>query len=140
MASHVGSYTITASGAVDTDYTISYIAGTLTVTPAPLTITADNQSKVYGATLPTLTVSYAGFVNGDTAASLTTPPTLAHDRDGGQPRRQLCHHRSGAVDADYTISYTSGTLSVTLGGADYHGGQPDQRVRPCHAADAGPLS
>ena len=47
-------YTITASGAVDADYTISYVAGTLTVTPAALTITADNQTKVYGAALPTL--------------------------------------------------------------------------------------
>ena len=48
------------------DYTISYVAGTLTVTPAALTITANNQTKVYGAALPTLTASYSGFVNGDT--------------------------------------------------------------------------
>ena len=49
--SHVSGspYAITASGAADPDYTISYVAGTLTVTPAPLTITADNQSKVYGS-------------------------------------------------------------------------------------------
>ena len=33
------------------DYSISYVAGTLTVTAAPLTITADNQTKVYGAPL-----------------------------------------------------------------------------------------
>src|SRR5262249_57678686 len=54
-ASHVGSYAITASGAVDADYTISYVAGTLTVTPAALTITADDQSKADGAPLPALT-------------------------------------------------------------------------------------
>ena len=67
-SSHVAGspYAITASGAVDSDYTISYVAGTLTVTPAPLTITANNQTKVYGAALPTLTASYTGFVNGDT--------------------------------------------------------------------------
>ncbi len=63
---------ITASGAVDSDYSISYVAGALTVTPAALTITANNQTKVYGAALPTLTASYSGFVNGDTSASLTT--------------------------------------------------------------------
>ena len=67
---------ITASGAVDSNYTISYVAGTLTVTPAALTVTADNKTKVYGAAMPTLTVSYSGFVNGDTSASLTTQPTL----------------------------------------------------------------
>ena len=76
-SSHVSGspYAITASGAVDTDYSISYVAGTLTVTPAALTITANNQTKVYGAVLPTLTASYTGFVNGDTAASLTILPT-----------------------------------------------------------------
>ena len=47
------------------------------VTPASLTITADNKTKVYGAALPTLTASYTGFVNGDTAANLTTLPTLS---------------------------------------------------------------
>ncbi|NCD67744.1 MBG domain-containing protein, partial [Mucilaginibacter agri] len=49
----------------------------LTVTPASLTITADNQTKVYGAAVPALTASYAGFVNGDTPLSLTTSPTLS---------------------------------------------------------------
>src|SRR5208337_1069551 len=77
-SSHVSGspYSITASSALDSDYTISYVAGALTVTPAPLTITAVNQTKVYGAALPILTASYTGFVNGDTAASLTTQLTL----------------------------------------------------------------
>ena len=60
-------YTITASGAVDSDYSITYVAGTLTVSPVALTITANNQTKVYGAALPTLTAQY-------TASSMATPP------------------------------------------------------------------
>ena len=60
----------------DSNYSITYVAGSLTVTTAPLTITASNQTKVYGAALPTLTATYSGFVNGDTSASLTTQPTL----------------------------------------------------------------
>src|SRR5213075_3607206 len=81
--SHVAGnpYSITASGAVDTDYTIGYVAGTLTVDPVALTITADNKHKAYGAVLPALTASYAGFVNGDTAATLglagNSLPTLS---------------------------------------------------------------
>ncbi len=116
-ASHVAGspYPITASGAVDTDYTISYVPGNLTVTPAPLTITADNQTKVYGAALPTLTASYTGFVNGDTSASLTTPPTItttatAASHVSGNPYSITA---SGAADTDYTISYVDGTLTVT---------------------------
>ena len=46
----VGTYTgvITASGQTATNYTITYVAGNLTVTPAALTITADGVSRVYG--------------------------------------------------------------------------------------------
>ena len=105
-SSHVAGnpYTITASGAVDSDYTITYVAGTLTVTTAALTITANNQTKVYGAALPTLTASYTGFVNGDTSASLTTQPTLtttatASSHVAGNPYTITA---SGAVDSDYT--------------------------------------
>src|SRR5581483_11912812 len=75
-SSPVGSYTITATGAVDPNYNIVYNTGTLTVGTATLTITANNMSKSYGSANPTLTVSYSGFVNGDTRASLTTKPKI----------------------------------------------------------------
>ena len=116
-SSHVAGspYTITVGGAVDTDYSISYVTGTLTVNPVALSITAVNKSKVYGAALPTLTASYSGFVNGDTSASLTTPPTLtttatASSHVSGSPYSITA---SGAVDSDYTITYVAGTLTVT---------------------------
>ena len=46
----VGSYSgvIMASGLTSTNYAITYHAGNLTVTPAPLTITANSVSRVYG--------------------------------------------------------------------------------------------
>ena len=124
-------YTITASGAVDPDYTISYVAGTLTVTPAALTITADNQSKVYGAALPALTASYSGFVNGDTAASLDHAAHARHDGHGRQPRPGSPYTitASGAADADYTISYVAGHADGDAGAADDHGRQPEQGLR-----------
>lgn len=108
-------YGIAASGAIDPDYTISYAGGQLTVTPATLTITADNQSKVYGAPVPTLTASYSGLVNGDTAASLTTPPTLstiatASSSVAGSP---YVITPSGSVDTDYVMSYIGGQITVT---------------------------
>ena len=114
-ASHVSGnpYAINANGAVDSDYTISYVAGTLTVTAAPLTITADNKIKVYCAALPTLTASYSGFVNGDTAASLTTLPALSTTATATGPVGAYPITASGAVDPDYTISYVPGTLTVT---------------------------
>src|SRR5208337_2537379 len=115
--SHVAGnpYTITASGAADSNYSISYVAGTLTVTPAALTVIADNQTKVYGAELPSLSATYSGFVNGDTSASLTTQPTLtttatASSHVAGNPYTITA---SGAADSNYSISYVAGTLTVT---------------------------
>ena len=47
------------------------------VTPASLTITANNQFRAYGQSNPPLTADYQGFVNGDTPASLTAPLTVS---------------------------------------------------------------
>ncbi|HEV2394893.1 MAG TPA: MBG domain-containing protein [Verrucomicrobiae bacterium] len=112
-SSAVGTYPITAAGAADANYNISYGPGTLTVTPASLTITANNQSKVYGAALPTLTASYSGLVNGDTASSLTTAPTLTTTGSASSPVGTYTVSATGAVDANYNISYVAGTLTVT---------------------------
>ena len=114
----VGTYNIVpsaATGAGLRNYTITYISGTLTVNTATLTITANNATKVYGAPLPLLGVGYSGFVNGDKAANLTTPPTLAttaiassHVQAGGY---QVA--ASGASDPNYAITYQPGTLLIT---------------------------
>jgi RHS repeat-associated protein len=82
------------------------------VNPAPLTITADDQTKVYGSAVPTLTASYAGFVNGDTPASLTTPPSLSTTAISGSPVGSYTITAGGAVDPNYSISYVAGTLTV----------------------------
>src|SRR5205814_1445973 len=112
-ASAVGPYPITASGAADANYTISFVAGTLTVMPAALTITADDKSKVYGATLPGLTASYSGFVNGDTASDLDTPVRLSTTATAASAVGTYPITASGAADANYTISFVGGTLTVT---------------------------
>ena len=44
-SSPAGSYPITASGASDPNYSISCLPGTLTIGPATLTVTADDQTR-----------------------------------------------------------------------------------------------
>src|SRR3989442_886172 len=114
-ASGVGTYPITASGAVaGGNYTISYANGSLTGTPAVLMVTADDQTKAYGASNPPLTVRYSGFVNGDTAASLTTPPTVSTAATTASGVGTYPITASGAVaGGNYTISYANGALTVT---------------------------
>ena len=120
-SSHVAGspYAIAASGAVDADYSINYVAGSLTITQAALTVTAVNQTKAYAAALPSLTASYTGFVNGDTSASLMTQPTLTLPRPppavSGAAGDPYCPSQPPPrVDfRNYTIGYVPGLLTVT---------------------------
>ena len=68
-SSNVGDYPITVGTLAATgNYTIgTFNAGTLTVSAALLTVTATNESMVYGDTVPALTYTYTGLVNGDTS-------------------------------------------------------------------------
>ncbi len=112
--SSVGTYATTANGAVDNNYNISYVGGILTVNKANLTIAADNQAMTYGGTMPTLTASYTGLVNGDTSSNLTTAPTVisatAAAANAGTYNNTIT--ASGAVDSNYTISYAAGNLTI----------------------------
>ena len=113
---HAGAYTVLVTfTSSDANYTAAVGTATFTIDPATLTITAVNQTKAYGAALPTLTATYSGFVNGDSSASLTTQPTLTTTATSsshviGGPYTITAN---GAVDADYTIGYATGSLTVT---------------------------
>ena len=115
VASTTGLLTITGAGTT----TITFGSGTgkltktLIITKAPLTITANNQTKVSGTANPTLTASYSGFVNGDTQKSLTTQPTITTTATATSSAGIYPITASGAVDANYTITYVAGTLTIT---------------------------
>ena len=113
-SSPVGSYTIDCSSSTlsSPNYVITYQPGNLTVTPAPLTLSADNQHKTYGAPAPNLTFGASGFVNGDTAASLTTQPTLSATVTAATGVGNYPITIGGAVDPNYSISYAQGTFVV----------------------------
>ncbi|MET3022248.1 MBG domain-containing protein [Flavobacterium hydatis] len=111
--SPVGTYPITATGAAALNYTFNYVAATLTVTPVEITVTADNQTKVYGATNPTLTASYAGFVNGDDETILTTQATITTTADTTSPVGTYPITATGAAALNYTFNYVPATLTVT---------------------------
>ena len=110
-----GPYAITASGAADPDYAISYVPGDADGDPRPADHHGRQPEHGLRRGLPALTASYSGLVNGDTPASLTAQPRF-------RPRRRRASHvsgspyaitASGAADPDYTISYVPGTLTVT---------------------------
>jgi hypothetical protein len=111
-ASPAGTYPITASGAADPNYTFTYQTGTMTVGPAPLTVTANNKVMSLGGPLPILTVSYAGFVNGQNASSLTTAPTITTTATSSSPAGSYPITASGAADPNYSFTYLPGMLTI----------------------------
>ena len=116
-SSNVGSYTISGSGASatssdSTPYVISYLSGTLSVTAAALSVTANAASRNYGVANPTFSATYSGFVNGDTSSNLTTAPTFATTATTASAVGSYTITPSGAVDSNYSFTYHTGTLTV----------------------------
>src|SRR5204862_390182 len=64
-----GSHTIQATYKGAGTFVASSAIANQTVTPAHLTVTANNQSAVYGSALPAQTYSISGFQNGETQAT-----------------------------------------------------------------------
>ena len=58
---------------------------TANITPAPLTVTADDKSKVAGQSNPPLTYTVTGYVNAETASVLTGSPVLNTAATGSSP-------------------------------------------------------
>jgi hypothetical protein len=113
VGSHVGSYPVTPSGLTSANYAITYVRGTMTVTPAPLAIRADDEVRAYGQPNLLPTASYAGFVNGDTPASLTTPVVLWAAANPFSPVGTYGIAAYGASSPDYAITFFNGSLAVT---------------------------
>ena len=71
-------YSITASGAVDPDYTIGYVAGTLTVAPATPTVSVSDASGVYSGQPFSAVAAVAGVDSNPVSALEGVSPTLAY--------------------------------------------------------------
>jgi hypothetical protein len=113
----LGSYATSCSGAIAPNYSTDYVPGTLTITKAPLTITANNKTMVYGQAVPSFDASIVGLAGGDTASVISGLSCDARDA-GGQPISSstpigsypiTC---SGGSAANYSLSYVGGTLTI----------------------------
>ena len=103
-------------GSAAGNYTLGSITGNgsaATVNEAPLTIVADNQSVVVGSvSLPALTISYTGFVGGQTPSALVLQPTILTTATTSSPVGAYPITVFGAADPNYAITYVAGTLTI----------------------------
>ena len=123
----VGSYTLTPASATGGTFTpgndtITYVAGTLTVSPAALSIAAASESKTYGTIKNYGSVVPPGFsVSGLQAGDTITSVTIVVSNGGGAANAPVGNYTltpSAPVGANfsannYNINYVSGQLTIT---------------------------
>lgn len=80
---------------------------------APLTVTANNATQVYGGMAPAFSVSYNGFVNGDTPSSLGGTLVCGTTATSASSVGNYPITCSGQTSSTYDIAYVPGTLTVT---------------------------
>ena len=110
--SNVGTYDIVIAAGTITDPSVQYVNGTLTITKAPLKITAKSYTRKQGEANPDFGVTYEGFKNNETDAVLTTKPTVTCAATNDSPAGNYDITVSGAVAGNYEISYVAGTLTI----------------------------
>lgn len=116
-ASNVGSYPITqGSLSPNGNYTITtFNNGTLSITPAPLTIRVNDATRPLNTPNPTFTFTVLGLVNGDLPSVVTSVPlgttAVLNSPVGSYP---ITSTGTPTVSPNYTIvSIVPGSLSIT---------------------------
>jgi hypothetical protein len=110
--SGMGNYAINPmpSGAILSNYTVTTLAGTLRIFPTPLTVTALNATKNYGAVLPSFNYSVTGLVNNETITSVnyfTSASSVS-----GMGNYAIHPKPLGTSLVNYDITTVSGNLSI----------------------------
>ncbi len=116
-AVNVGSaYVITPQGLTSDNYDITFVDGALDITLKPLTITADNKTKIYdGQVFSDFTVSYDGFIAGENQAVLGDTLSFAGTATSAvNAGTAYVISPQGLTSENYDITFVDGELDITL--------------------------
>jgi hypothetical protein len=113
--SAVGDYVIVPT-LVDPDnklssYNVIINNGTLTVTPAPLSIVADDVTRAVGQPNPTFTGTISGVKNGEEITATQDSPATDGSQAGTYAIVPTLKDASGKI-GNYAVSISNGTLTV----------------------------
>jgi hypothetical protein len=116
VSSAAGSYQIVPT-LVDPDgklgnYVVVLNSGTLTVTPAPLIIIADDMTRSAGSLNPTFTGSVQGLKNGDAITATQDSSATVDSPAGSYTIVPTLQDASGNI-GNYSVSISNGTLTIT---------------------------
>ena len=115
-ASPVGGYAIVPTP-VDPNnklgnYSVSLVNGTLTVTQAPLTVTASDASRLYGAPNPAFSGTITGILNGDNITATYATTATQTSPVGTYPITPTLVDPNGLLP-NYSVTSNNGTLTIT---------------------------
>ena len=112
--------TLTAGG----NYALTFVGAALTITPKPVTVTADDQSKVYGNSDPSFTFQVGGL-------ELRRPPERRHlrRRRHSRERRLVRHHLRGQHQHGLRRLVRRRHVDDQGASGDRHCGSPDEGLR-----------
>ncbi len=113
-SSNAGIYAVTKGTLAATgNYTIgTFHAGRLTVNPAPLVVTAANETMITGSVVPALSYTFTGLVNGDKKANFNGRLTTTATSGSGVGKYPITLGTLKAI-GNYTIgTFNAGTLTV----------------------------
>jgi len=112
ITSNIADYPITIGAITDLNYSLVYRSGIMTITQAPLMVTAQSTSKFYGDNNPTFTLGYSGFKNSQTSSVLTTLPAATTTAKIMSNIGIYDILASGGTAQNYALSYTNGQLTI----------------------------
>jgi outer membrane protein OmpA-like peptidoglycan-associated protein len=106
----VGTCSLTATQPGNRDFfAATPVTMSFTISPAPVTVTAEPKSKAQGDADPAFTSTIAGMVRGETATGVT------YTRAPGEtPGSYVITPAGGSFSANYTVRYVNGTLTINV--------------------------
>lgn len=110
--SPVGTYDIIISQGSISNPNVQYVNGKLTVTAAPLTISAGSYTMRQGDPIPQFAATYSGFRNNEGEEVLSIRPQFACEANENSAPGTYKISVSGAKAKNYAIEYVYGTLTI----------------------------
>ena len=105
----VGTYLITVTLGDNPNYEVMTRNGFLSITPAALTVMADDMAKVYGSADPVLTTTISGLRNGDDASDIN----YSLSRVEGEAVGTYTIMVTLGNNPNYTVTPTNGVFTIT---------------------------
>lgn len=113
LKSDVGEYSITISDVTADNYEVQYETGSLFVNKAPLTVIADNATKIYGDNNPEFTLIYSGLKNDESSPEMITAFNIVTEASATSNVGKYDIAVNGGEAKNYEImNYINGKLTV----------------------------